>query len=216
MFTYLWSVCHLGHRGHCLSCKGNVVLLQGNCVCMSSSHHIDMFHSHFTDSCHQGYYIKWSRSYAFWMVYVVSLSVRVRSQSSPITVYIYVTHLIRSHFPSNLASFCFLELCTLLLQTSNSFPCLLKCHILRRPQPTLLSRNVPSSKVANTALHKCIECSNFPPFRNWTEVSSKDTHIATMSCDSKLRSVFHVVLLVLHAETVQRGLPWPCRGRNHF
>lgn len=97
---HIYATCVIfGHRGCCLSCKGNVVLLQGNCVHMSSCHHIDMFQTHFMHSCHEGCCIKKSMSYVFWMVYVVSLSVHVRSQSSPINVYICSTDLTLRHFP---------------------------------------------------------------------------------------------------------------------
>ena len=87
------------HSGCCLSCKGNVVLLQVNCVCTSGCHHINVLHSHFTHSCHEGCCIKKSISYAFWMVYIVSLSVRVRSQLSPMNVYICFIDLTLIHFP---------------------------------------------------------------------------------------------------------------------
>ena len=77
---HLYASCVIiGHRGCCFSCKGNVVLLQGNWVRMSDFHHIDMFHTHFMQSCHEGRCINPSMSYAFWMVYVVSLSVCVCS-----------------------------------------------------------------------------------------------------------------------------------------
>ena len=66
---------------------------------MSGCHHIDMFDTHFMHSCHEGRCIKKIMSYAFWMVYVVSLSVCVQSQSSPTNVYICFTDLTLNHFP---------------------------------------------------------------------------------------------------------------------
>ena len=131
-----------GHRGYCLSCKGNVFLLQGNCVRMSGCHHIDMFHTHFTYSCHKSCYIQKSISYALWVVYVVSLSVCVWSQLSPIIVYICVNDLTFSHFLSNLASFSFSELCTLLLQPSSFLPFPLELHSVQRPQHPLASKTM--------------------------------------------------------------------------
>ena len=66
---------------------------------MSGFHHIDMFHIHLTHPRHEGCCIKESMSYVLWIVYVVSLSVRVQSQSSPINVFICSTDLTLSHFP---------------------------------------------------------------------------------------------------------------------
>ena len=99
--SHLHATCVIfWHRGCCLSCKGNLVLLQGNCVRMSDFHHINMFHTHVMHSCHEGCCIKQSMSYVSWMVYFVSLSVSVWSQSSPINVCICFNDLTLSHFPN--------------------------------------------------------------------------------------------------------------------
>lgn len=128
--SHLYATCVIfGHRVCCFSCKGNVVFLQWNCVCMSGCHHIDIFLTHFTHFCHEGCCIKKSMYYAFWMVHVVSLSVHVRSKLSRITIYICVTNLTLSHFLNNLTSSSFLELFTFLLQKLGFLPCLLKPHI---------------------------------------------------------------------------------------
>ena len=137
VLTFMNHVSFLGRGVVVCHAKGMLFCFKGKQVRMSGFHHIDMFHTHFTHSCHEGCCIKWSMPYGFWMVYVVSLSVRVWSQSSLITVYIYVTHLTLSHFPSNLASFCFPKLCTFLLQTSSFLPCLLKPRSVQKHQPPL-------------------------------------------------------------------------------
>lgn len=207
-------------------------LLQGNCVRRRGYHHIDMFHSHFTHSCHKGCCIKKSMSYALWMVIIVSLSVYVRSQSSPINVYICFTDLTLSYFskkPSLIQlpeTMCFASATIKLLpfhvetlqpaETPTSLSCWnlaayrdpnqhfsLKMRRVVR-QSVLLSKNVQSSQATNIALQKC------------TEKSSQDPCPAAVPWASKLCNVFQASLSILHAETTQTGLPGPHPFSSHY
>jgi len=71
--VHIYAACVIfGHGDYHFSCRGKFVLLQGEIfVGMSCSHYIDMFHTHFKHSCHEGFCIKQSMFYMLWMVYVV-------------------------------------------------------------------------------------------------------------------------------------------------
>jgi len=135
--SHLHAACVIfGYRGCCFSCKGNVVLLQGNCVRMSGCHHIDMLYSHLMHSFHEGCCIKKSMSYVFLMVYVASLTVCGRSQSSPITVYICFNDLTLIHFPKQPS---FIQLPRTMCHASTT----IKIHPL--PVETLQCAKTPTS-----------------------------------------------------------------------
>jgi len=77
VLIFMQHVSFSGTRVVVCHAKGMFFFFKGKNVRMSGCHHIEMFHTHFVHSCHEVCCIKKSMSYEFWMVYVVSLSVRV-------------------------------------------------------------------------------------------------------------------------------------------
>ncbi len=145
MHSHIYASCVIyGNRGYFFSCKGNVVLFQGNCVSMIGFHHIYMFHTHLTQSCSEGFasrkvclmYVGWSLlcNYVFLCDHNQVLSM--------LTYVSLISHL--AIFPSNLASSSFPELCTLPLQPSRFLHYLLNPTVRKDTNlPFLLKTHSP-------------------------------------------------------------------------
>ena len=82
VIIFMQHVSYLGIRIIVCHVEGMLFYFKGKHAQMSCYHHIDMFHTHFMHYCHEGCCIKKSMFYTFHMVYVASLNVHVRSQSS--------------------------------------------------------------------------------------------------------------------------------------